>query len=59
MLEAIQKQTLEQMVIRCGEIQNQDRESKIIVLFQELPLNKRESLYNRLAQYLSGATEEC
>lgn len=57
-LTAKQKQTLERIVNRCIEIQNQDRESKILVLFRELPLAQRESLYNRLAKYLSGATEE-
>ncbi len=56
MLEA-QKQTLEQIINHCVEIQNQDKESKILVLFQELPRKKRESLLKKLAKYLSGTEE--
>lgn len=58
MLEAAQKQTLERISKRCVEIQNQDKESQIFVLFQELPRNQRENLLSRLAEYLSNITEE-
>ena len=58
MLAAKQKQTLERIINHCVEIQNQDRESKILVLFQELPHAQRENLLKRLAEYLSGSTEE-
>ena len=57
-LEAEQKQVLEKIINHCQEIQNQDKESQIIVLFQELPRDKRESLHKRITKYLSGTTEE-
>lgn len=58
MLAAKQKQTLERIINHCVEIQNQDRESKIFVLFQELPRAQRENLLKKLAEYLLGATEQ-
>lgn len=57
-LQAEQKQVLEQIIHNCVEIQNQDKESKIITLFQELPREQRENLIKKLTQYLSGTTEE-
>ena len=58
MLEAEQKQTVERIKNHCVEIQNQDRESTILVLFQELPREQRESLLKRLVEYASATTEE-
>lgn len=58
MLAAEQKQTVERIKNHCVEIQNQDRESKILVLFQELPREQRESLLKRLVEYASATTEE-
>jgi hypothetical protein len=57
-LQAEQQQIIEQIINNCVEIQNQDKESKIITLFQELPREQRESLLKRLTEYLSGTTEE-
>lgn len=58
MLEAEQKHTVERIINHCLEIQNQDRESTILVLFQKLPREQRENLHKRLAEYLSSTTEE-
>jgi hypothetical protein len=57
-LQAEQQQILKQIINNCVEIQNQDKESKILTLFQELPREQRESLLKRLSEYLSGTTEE-
>lgn len=57
-LEAKQKQTLEEILNLCSEIQTQDKESKIFVLFQELPLKKREALLKKLAESLSATMED-
>lgn len=58
MLEVQQKQTLEQIINRCVEIQNQDLESQILIRFQKLPLARRESLLKKLTECLSTPTEE-
>jgi hypothetical protein len=58
LLEETQKQELDNAIIFCDEIQSQDREAKILNLFQELPKAKRESLHKLLAQYLESTTEE-
>lgn len=57
MLEAEQKQTLKRIINHCVEIQNQDRESTIFSLFEQLPREQRESLLKRLAECMS-TTEE-
>lgn len=57
-LQAEQQKVIEKIVNNCVEFQNQDKESKIITLFQELPREQRESLLKRLPEYLSGTTEE-
>lgn len=57
-LQAEQRKVFEQIINDCVEIQNQDKESKIITLFQELPREQRENLLKKLTQYLSGTTEE-
>lgn len=56
-LQVKQKQSLERIIKHCLEIQNQDRESKILVLFQELPRKQRESLLKTLVKYVSGTEE--
>ncbi|WP_236141705.1 hypothetical protein, partial [Nostoc sp. CMAA1605] len=57
-LQAEQQQVLAQIINNCVEIQNQDKESQIITLFQQLPHERRENLLKKLPQYLSGTTEE-
>ncbi len=57
-LQSEEQQTLNEINTYCLEIQNQDKESKIISLFQELPLDKRESLLQRLADISASTTEE-
>lgn len=57
-LQTEQKEVLEQIISNCVEIQNQDKQSKILTLFQELPREQRKSLLKRLTEYLSGTTEE-
>ncbi len=47
-----QQQKLEEIINACLEIQNQDKESQIITLFQELPRDKRQRLLDKLSQYL-------
>jgi len=58
LLEESQKQYLDEAVAFCTDIQSLDREAKIIDLFQELPIAKRESLHKRLADFLSNSEEE-
>jgi len=57
-VDSEQKQVLERVIHRCVEIQRQNTESQIITLFQELTRRQRESLLQRLAEYLVNATEE-
>jgi hypothetical protein len=52
-LETEQKGILERIFIRCEAIQNQDAESKILALFQELPRPQQESLLKKLTEYVS------
>ncbi|MBD1902080.1 hypothetical protein NDI44_24470 [Trichocoleus sp. DQ-A3] len=52
-LETEQKQILERIFTRCEEIQNQDAESKILALFQDLPRQQQESLLKKLTEYVS------
>jgi DNA repair exonuclease SbcCD ATPase subunit len=52
-LETEQKQILEGILTRCEAIQNQDTESKILALFQDLPHPQQESLLKKLTEYVS------
>jgi len=58
LLEETQQQELDNAIEFCDEVQSQDREAKILNLFQELSKAKRESLHKLLAQYLESTTEE-
>lgn len=57
-LQLEEQQTLSEISTYCLEIQNQDKESKIISLFQELPRSQRESLLQRLTDISASTTEE-
>lgn len=52
-LETEQKQIIERIFTRCEAIQNQDTESKILALFQDLPHPQQESLLKKLTEYVS------
>jgi hypothetical protein len=56
-LEEPQKNALQQLVNTCEAIRNQDRTSKIISLFQELPRDQRRDTYQMLGNYLDAPTE--
>ncbi|MBF2075132.1 MAG: hypothetical protein IGS50_15425 [Synechococcales cyanobacterium C42_A2020_086] len=56
-LTADQQTTLRHILETCQAVQNQDRASKILSLFQELPRDQRHRIYQRLADYLEGTTE--
>ena len=53
LFETEQKQILEGILTRCEAIQNQDAQSKILALFQELPHPQQESLLKKLTEYVS------
>ncbi len=52
-LETEQKQIIERIFTRCEAIQNQDTESKILALFQDLPRQQQDSLLKKLTEYVS------
>ena len=58
LLTTEQKQLIEDIFNRCVEIQNQDVESRIFALFQDLPRPQQVSLLKKLAASVSSRTEE-
>jgi len=58
LLDDGQIQFISQTIGLCNEIQSLDREAKILDLFQELPISKRENLLKTLAGLLNTAREE-
>lgn len=57
-LTADEQANLEQIIADCIAIQNQNKESRILILFQELPKDKRQSLLQRLTTIAENQTEE-
>ena len=52
------QQLQEQIIVRKAELQNQDQTNQVLVLFKQLPRERRVSLYQELSKYLSDTTEE-
>ena len=48
-----EKYLLEKIQTQCIDIQTQNNENQIITLFTKLPLDKKQKLYEKLAQYLT------
>jgi hypothetical protein len=53
-----EKQTLDEISKYCIEIQNKDKESQILTLFQQLPHERKKSLILLLTEINANSTEE-
>lgn len=58
LLNPKEAQSLEYIERQCIEEQGKHKANQILVLFRQLPRIQRQSLYEKLAQYLSDSTEE-
>lgn len=58
LLSPMDRQSLEYIERQCIDEQGKHKANQILVLFQQLPRLQRRNLYEKLAEYLSDATEE-